>query len=238
MTKEKYSAFYKKKPRIRDKVIAEQIIEKYREIMNSGSAKKKALVIMNYRHAFPHLDVTMGTQVKRIDNVGGFLMQEFRGKTANVMLNSFRVLAGTTDTRLSWTALQNGKWDAAFALAGNPDTGFDFEGSPFGSDAFDYYPYQHGYTYNDIFTGFVFYKPLEKHVMQYGIPGVFNEAFREEFTKRHRIKNDQTTKEEIDEMMEELGKICEFGYDDKERMGKSDYKELIRKWLKNKNENF
>ncbi len=230
MTNKKYAAFYKKKPRIRDKVIAEQIIEKYRKILNSGSRRKKALVIMNFRHAFPHLDVTFGTKERFVKNVGGFLMKEFPGKIANVMLNSIRVKFAT-DTSMSWTAMQDGKWDAAFALSGNPDTGFDFNGSPFGSDAFDYYPGMNNYTYNDIFTGFVFYKPLEKHVMRYGIPGVFNEAFKKEFTKRRRIKNENTTMEEINERIEYLGKINEFGYDNKERLGESDYKELIQKWL-------
>jgi hypothetical protein len=37
------------------------------------------------------------------------------------------------------TALQDGKWDAAFAVLGYPSLGFDFQGSPFGSDEFDYF---------------------------------------------------------------------------------------------------
>jgi hypothetical protein len=231
MTKEKYAAFYKMKPRVRDRVIAEQIIGKYHEILNSDSPRKKALVIMNYRHAFPHLDVTIGSQQKHVENVGGFLRAEFPGKVANVMLNSIRILA-VTETEMSWTALQDGKWDAAFARAGNPDIGFDFNGSPFGSDAFDYFPYQHDYKYSDVFSGFVFYKPLEEHIMRNGIPGIFNAAFKKEFIKRHRIADKKTMPdEEIEKLMEELGKIHEFGYDEKDRMGESDYKERIRRWL-------
>jgi hypothetical protein len=147
------------------------------------------------------------------------------------MLNSIRILAAT-DTEMSWTALQDGKWDAAFAMAGNPDTGFDFQGSPFGRDIFDYFPYQPDYTYSDIFTGFVFYKPLDRHVMRYGIPGIFDEAFRKEFTWRLRIKDERMTLEEIDDKIKELGRIVEFGYDDKDRLGESDYRTVIRKWLK------
>ena len=109
---------------------------------------------------------------------------------------------------------------------------FDFKGSPLGSDVFDYFPYKHDYTYKDIFTGFVFYKPLEKHVMRYGIPGIFDEAFKEEFIKRHRIKNEKTTLEEINNMIKDSGMIKESGYDIKERSGGLNYKQLIRKWLK------
>lgn len=232
VTGDTYTEFYNNKPRIRDKVIADQIIEKYKNILKSGIPRTKALVIMNYRHAFPHLDVSEGTRIRHISNVGGYLMAEFPGKVANVMLNSIRILAAT-DTEMSWTALQDGKWDAAFALAGNLDAGFDFTDSPFGSDPFDYFPYQHDYKYKDIFTGFVFYKPLDKHVMRYGFPGIFDEAFIAEFSERQRIKNKATTDKEIQEMIEELGSIHEFGYDDEDRMGASDYKELIRSWLKN-----
>jgi len=230
MTREKYEELRENRPRVRDKIIANQIIEKYREILNSPSIRKKALVIMNYRHAFPHLDVRIGSKKKHIDNVGGFLMKEFPGKTANVMLNSIRILEAT-DTSLSWSALQKGKWDAAFALAGNPDSGFDFKGSPFGSDNFDYFPYQKDYTYNDIFTGYVFYKPLEKHVLQYGTPGIFDEAFKREFIKRHRIKNENTSIEEINEKIRDLETIKSFGYD---ILGESDCMELIQNWLKKK----
>ena len=230
MTKERYEELRKNRTRVRDKIIATQIIEKYREILASPCIRKKALVIMNYRHAFPHLDIRDGSKEKHIDNVGGFLMQEFPGRTANVMLNFLRIL-DATDTSMSWTALQDGKWDAAFALAGNPDTGFDFKGSPFGSEPFDYFPYQKDYCYNDIFTGYVFYKPLEMHVLQYGVPGIFNEAFKKEFIRRQRIKNDKTSTEEIKEMIKDFGRIKSFGYD---QLGESDYKELIRKWLKKK----
>ena len=228
MTREKYEELRENRTRVRDKVIARQISAKYREILNSPSNRKKALVIMNYRHAFPHLLLRDGPGEKLRDNVGGYLMEAFPGKTANVMLNSIRILEAT-ETNFSWTALQGGKWDAAFALAGNPDSGFDFKGSPLGSDKFDYFPYQHDYTYSDIFTGYVFYKPLEKHVLQSGAPGIFDEAFKKEFIRRQRIKNKKTSIAEINEKIKDLETIKSFGYD---ALGESDYKELIQIWLK------
>ncbi len=33
-------------------------------------------------------------------------------------------------------------------------------------------------------------------------------------------------------MIKDLGMINEYSYDNKERLGESDYKELIQKWLK------
>ena len=49
---------------------------------------------MNYRHAFPHLRMERGGRVKNIENTGGFLMEAYAGKVANVMLNSIRTLPG------------------------------------------------------------------------------------------------------------------------------------------------
>jgi hypothetical protein len=43
----------------RDQIMADHMSQKFDEIRSSGS-RKKALVIMNYRHAFPHLKVGIG----------------------------------------------------------------------------------------------------------------------------------------------------------------------------------
>ncbi len=38
----------------------------------------------------------------------------------------------------------------------------DFKDSPFGKDSFDLWVYKNPYHYQDIFTGFVFYIPIER----------------------------------------------------------------------------
>ncbi len=70
---------------------------------------------MNYRHAFPHIPLRQGGRSQTVENVAGFLMTYYPGKVANVMLNNVRLLPGSTDDQLVISALQDGKWDAAFA---------------------------------------------------------------------------------------------------------------------------
>ena len=61
----------------RDRIMANHIISRFQEILQSNAPRKKALVIMNTRHAFR----TGG------NNTGDFLFQAFPNRTANVMLN-------------------------------------------------------------------------------------------------------------------------------------------------------
>ena len=77
----------------------------------------------------------------------------------------------------TFTPIQRGKWDKAFAMAGNPNVGFDFANTPFGTDQFDgYFKIKTPSTlkYQDVFTGFIFYKPLEEHIVKEGFPFMLN----------------------------------------------------------------
>jgi hypothetical protein len=67
-----------------------------------------------------------------------------------------------------YNAIQYGKWDRVFEENNNRPIGFDFKGSPFGKDVFDYFPYSYYFPYvtnlkyEDIFTGFIFNKPIHE----------------------------------------------------------------------------
>ena len=110
--------------------MADNFAAKFNEIQKSPGSQKKALVIMNYRHAFTHFRLERGGKVKNIENMTGFLLAAYPGKVANVMINGTGLIIGSRDNPAGATAIQNGKWDAAFIVAGNPDRGFDFKGSP------------------------------------------------------------------------------------------------------------
>lgn len=63
MTAAKYQAF-RKTLRERDKIMADQIVHKLNAIRSSSDPRKKALVIMNSRQAFPHLYISFDTSCK------------------------------------------------------------------------------------------------------------------------------------------------------------------------------
>jgi hypothetical protein len=231
MTAAKYREF-RKVLRQRDKIMADQIANKFDTIYSSPNPRKKALVIMNYRHAFPHIKITRGGRTKTFENVGGFLMAYYPKMVANVMINSIRLLPGTTDNKAVMSALQDGKWDAAFSMLGNPDSGFDFENSPFGDDSFDYFPITNPYRYKDIFTGFIFHRPLHEHKMSMGIPNLFDVAFVNELIRRYEIEGGISSRQEIIRKIEKHKTIRKFGYENKELYSDTGYKNLIQKWIR------
>ncbi|NIR46222.1 MAG: hypothetical protein GWN99_17480 [Gemmatimonadetes bacterium] len=169
----------------RDRVMAEQITAGYRALLASADAHEKALVIMNFRHAFNDFAFDDGT---RGDNVGRYLFEAFPGRVANVMLNSIAVLVGSTDQRPVLQPIQGGKWDAAFRVMGDASLGFDFNGSPFGADQFDYFPFNtQTVSYADVFTGFVFHRPLDAHLFVDNVPRLLADHFLDEYRRRLRI---------------------------------------------------
>jgi len=220
----------------RDKIMADNAAAKFNEIQKSPGSQKKALVIMNYRHAFTHLRLEQGGMTKDIENMTGFLMAAYPGRVANVMINATGIFIGGRDNPAGITPIQSGKWDAAFAVAGNPSLGFDFKGSPFGRDPFDYFPMPVNRTYQDVFTGFVFYKPLSEHRMSFGVAGLLDPEFTTELVRRCQITGRTEPPEELAKQVQQwIGAVRVSGYEDKEIFPKNDCEEKIQQWLKHAN---
>jgi uncharacterized RDD family membrane protein YckC len=178
MTREEDHQAYWRSLRNRDERMAQSVIEKMGRLAESRSTPPKCLVVMNYRHAF---DLTgRSPEVKRF-NTYEFLKDTFGNRAANVLLNT-RILISVP--------IAGGLWDAAFAETGNRPAGFDFEGSPFGKDPFDMFPFnptiKGKLKYRDVFTGLVYAHPLDDQYLQTGIPGYF-EGFEEEVLRRARL---------------------------------------------------
>ncbi len=227
MTQEKYKAFQAALPD-RDRIMADQIIHKFSEIQSSGQARKKAFVIMNYRHAFNDRFEKPGGE--KGDNVGRYIFEAFPDRTANVMINSVRIMLGSTDQDVIMAPIQDGKWDAAFAAVGNPSVAFDLDLSPFGQDEFDFFPVREkGLTYQDVFTGFIFYEPLEAHKFLYGISALFADGFDDVAASRYVLTG--MTTQEAKRYVEEIRQRRESSYDNIEEM-----KKTIRKWTNPKEE--
>jgi len=167
----------------RDSLMAQHIIDAFDKIKRSNAKRKKALIIMNYRHAFnSHFKLTNGNIVK---NVGGYLFEEYPEKIANVLINQLAIIDGRSDNDITFGSTQDGKWDAAFKIANQQNYGFNFKNSPFGIDQFDLWPFpEPEYTYQDIFTGLVYYNNPEDFKLITGVEGLVDSSFIETYKKR------------------------------------------------------
>lgn len=160
----------------RDSVMADNIIATIK-----ADSLKKSLTIMNYRHAY----LTPG-------NCGYYLKRAFPGKVANVMINSSSVSLPA----LLWgkempVLLQHGKWDVACEQVGDSAFAFDFAGSPFGKDVFDHFvlPWSplNAKHYQDMFTGFIYYKPLSEQYISLGYNHMFDPENMEKLKERNSV---------------------------------------------------
>jgi uncharacterized RDD family membrane protein YckC len=177
MTHEKYYQAYTNTGR--DSIMADHVIEPFQNII-SGQKRHKALVIMNTRHGYSLIAEKFNRRFrKNYTGTAAFIMRNLPGKVATVMLNTVSLKLG-----YFFMPVQQGKWETAFSLAGNPALGFNFSGSPFGNDDFDLASASiPGLTYKDVFTGFVFYKPLKEHIEKDGFFYEF-ENFEDTIIKR------------------------------------------------------
>ena len=207
----------------RDSLCAYQIIESFDSLNDNSVNQQKALVIMNYRHAFNNFTLANG---QKMDNVGRFLFDYYGDGVANVMINALRLYPGSKRGTIESAPVQNGKWDAAFASLGNPCCGFDFTDSPFGRDSFDYYPFKNTkLKYKDVFDGFVFYQPLQKHVLKHGIPKLYDNKMEQEIRRRCKIKGYDKDKTEF--IIEATKTKVSRSYAESEAFQTDNYMEII-----------
>ncbi|MCC8145024.1 MAG: hypothetical protein LIO93_01000 [Bacteroidales bacterium] len=203
----------------RDKLMADFIIDKM-DKMKKSNPEQKALVIMNYRHAYKK------PVPNSSDNTGIFLEEKYPGKVANIFINNYI----TTDKK----PLQDGKWDAAFQLLGINDTGFNLDGSPFGKDNFDHWAFENDNTYKTMFDGFVFYQPIEEFKLGVGVPGFMEDGFFEQAVMQQEMYNKVLftyQKKEIPPVDKEwLKKLNDIQINSVPHL--TEMKEAIEKWLK------
>jgi hypothetical protein len=217
----------------RDSIIAAQIIDQFDRLSTKHGVPKKALVIMNYRHAFNNQFYT--PDGRQISNVTGFLFKHYGNKVANVLLNSLGL-----DMRGNQPILQKGIWDASFAANGNKSLGFNYINTPFGKDSFDLWVLKTAFTYQDVFSGYIFYQPIETQKLVVGIPGFLDISFFDEFFRRinlSAITNPNITRhsqEEISKLKNDPDKI-EKEVNTKKEMQYQNIDSLVRlrnQWLK------
>lgn len=146
-------------------------------------------------------------------NVGRFLFEAFPGQCANVLMNQFALRAIRSDNDIAITPTQSGKWDAAFQYLGMNNAGFDFSGTPFGKDNFDHDPRTYpSITYQDVFTGFVYYRSIPEFRIAVGVPHIAEDGFAAEYEKREAVFYELMQEEnphEAREQIRELNQIKE-----------------------------
>lgn len=212
----------------RDSIMAQNISKCFDKIQNSS--RRKMLVILNEAHAIPNTEWTDMWQKRAAQ----YLSDKYgKDKIASILINSL-----TTNENDEDILLQGGYWDAAFKISNKTNIGFDFNCTPFGLDKFDYALGKNNdsFYYKDIFTGFVFYKPLEQHKLSTGVNQIIDENFRMEFLRRIKIYNGDNyfNKLKADSVLKGWNQKEYYNYDNIDNK-KDKIREIERKYLETKN---
>lgn len=181
----------------RDSMMAQNIIQRFDHILSGQGMRKKALVIMNYKHAFLKDHRFSGDT---LHNTGRYLSDKYNGKVASVYIMGLAI-----PKYGSYSLVKNGKWDSYFERSKKTDVGFNLTNSPFGAADFDVIPADSTmrYTYNDFFTGLVFYRPVQEHKLITGWQDFATGTFVSELRRRIHIYNEAKemglTKEDMED---------------------------------------
>jgi hypothetical protein len=163
----------------RDSVIGTQIRNRITEINKKKMGKKKHLIIMNAHHSLFYSRGCASWWVKKA----------YPEQTVNVLINS-KCYAEQD------CLIDDGRWDASFMLSNKNNIGFDFSGNPFGETPLKEYAAECMFVFGkhtdttkmqDFFHGFVFYEPIENHILSKGYPGTI--SGKGEFEKEQKRRN-------------------------------------------------
>jgi len=186
---------------VRDSIMGTRFINYYKR-----QNTKKALVVLNFRHAF--LEDRFGKV-----NAGRFIAERYKGRVANIFINSF-ILTQQPEFPDNVALIHNGKWDAAFEKTGKNNLGFDFANTPFGYDSLDIIPYPNDFKYQDIFTGFIYYQyfPDIKNVS--GIKNFIDDKFASELMRRYKLEQEIYNNElpDIEKLKKDYNTVTEETY--------------------------
>lgn len=166
----------------RDSIMAYNIINTFEGLQPKGN--KKALVILNYRHAFKmHLPRKNG-EIQ--ENAAKYLFDYFGERATNILIH--QAVFRKKEKDYAYALIQNGKWDASLKALNIEDVGFDLAGTAFGKDQLDLWSVDSSYTYEDAFDGYVFFKPIEEYQLVSCFDGFIPKEREEEFIRRFKIQ--------------------------------------------------
>ena len=190
MTHEKYMAFAKKYLytfNIRDSVMAQNFIDLY-QAQEPINGQRKALLIQSRPHALNLNTTYKGAKTKR---VGSFIKEQFPEQTKIIAFNWYNWVPKEWKSKRYGEAHSielsaNGKWDAAYEIAGTPSIGFNIADTPLGETDFDY-SYDEAIKYQDLIDGMIFHLPFYEFKCSRGLPGMVDRKFAKELIDRQTI---------------------------------------------------
>lgn len=214
----------------RNEIMGSNFVKFYESSKRKNPNKTKALVIENTYHGYIRLPKYLPNPTQPIgETAGSYIYKTYPKTTTNIYINYLKTANGFKDLA------NNGIFDASFDYTNMDNIGFDLKNTPFGKSKFDLYNFggtdYEEVEYQYIFDGMIFYKPLSKINLVYGIPDICSKEFEDDFYKRVALTENisiEEAKKQNAEFYKSLDKIQEKKLDDKVL---ENIKQQIDKWF-------
>lgn len=210
----------------RDSMMGVHFISDFDKIINDPKgSRKKVLAIFNTPHSYQNYEA----EDYLLESAASYIFDHYPGKVANVMMHQ----VNWRKAKLGNYLFDNGKWDAVFRYIGNPDLGFDMEGSPFGEVPFNEYDTpREDIKFKDIYTGYIFYKPIPEWLFVCDIPGLVDEEYKPEYIRRIKLYVPEMNEEDLHEQIEYANKLTFENYFNPPKYpSRKEVDEMINQWL-------
>ena len=193
----------------RDIIMGKNFVSFFEAAKKYNPERPKALVIENTYHGYIRIPKFLPLPTKPdIYSTGEYIYKTYSAITTNIYVNNFTqgFHSGLTN---------NGLFDAAFAYTKTDNIGFDLKNSPFGNAPFDLYNFGDNYdatTFDYVFDGMIFYKPVAEMKLVIGIPNVYPKEFEKQFHERSALIDGisyEESQKENKEFLKEVNTVSE-----------------------------
>lgn len=189
---------------LRDSIMAHNIIKVINSVKQSKENRQKFFIILNAGHSTPAeysipSQKNLGT-IFKIKSAAKWLAEYYPNMLANVAVNMATIPRNFNINQISSVPFLNGKWDAAFYNEKLNDVGFDIKGSPLEGRLSELFPLSDTtLTYDQVYTGYVFYKHFPQQEFVNGVPGLIDNEYANELYRRNQVfyEEDKSPKEVV-----------------------------------------
>ena len=214
----------------RNRVMGENFVAFYEYAKKNNPKRPKALIIENTYHGYIRIPTYKPLPtMPDIYSTGEFIYKTYPKNTTNIYVNYYTqgFAKGLTN---------NGLFDAAFEYTKTDNIGFDLKNTPFGNSKFDLYDFggkdYKETTFDYIFDGMIFYKPVYKMDFAMGIPNIYPKEYEKQFFERISLILGIPYEQSVKEYSKALSEINRVEHESIPADRKEKIKAQINYWLK------
>ena len=214
----------------RNVIMGKNFVQFFEYAKKRNPKRNKALVIENTYHGYIRIPSYKPLPtMPEIYSTGEYIYKTYPRNTTNIYVNYYTqgFAKGLTN---------NGLFDAAFEYTKTDNIGFDLKNTAFGNSKFDLYNFggddYEETTFDYIFDGMIFYKPVYEMDLAMGIPNVYPKEYEKQFFERISLVLGIPYEQSVKEYSKALSEINRVEHESIPADRKEKIKEQINYWLK------